>query len=343
MFLINGKKSKINAGTIDTILAKEILQSSIFNLKETRLKNIGSSFLINLYNLISKNKLLKYDDGLYYTEKGLKELGIDVERIIEFKDYVHKNIKESQIFTIYNLEKLGICEKYADLNINKVFLESIIKTINGIKSVSIENNMVFIKTNDEYFNKADFIEKIILDNDLTKITDIQKFLNENYDIDIELSQIKELINLKKYNMEDVEDEKERLEVESIEEASDDYNIIMVLKYIEKIFGIGIQRNFTDDKNSEFLKRFDNTLNTLNQKEKKIVILKNGLKNGKSMTAEEVAEKMEIVSANTVGNIDRNVIDKLRNKERTRILRTYFNFSNNEFEDSTADFILDLLK
>ena len=118
---------------------------------------------------------------------------------------------------------------------------------------------------------------------------------------------------------------------------------MVLKFIEKIFGIGIQKNFSNSKTSEFLKRFDNTLNTLTQKEKTVVILKNGLKNGNVMTAEEVADKIEIVSANTVSNIDRNVIEKLKDKERTKILRTYFDFSTNQFEDSTADFILNLLK
>ena len=36
-------------------------------------------------------------------------------------------------------------------------------------NMAIENNVVFLKSNKEFFNKADLIEKIILDNELTKI------------------------------------------------------------------------------------------------------------------------------------------------------------------------------
>lgn len=119
--------------------------------------------------------------------------------------------------------------------------------------------------------------------------------------------------------------------------------MMVFKYLEKIFGIGIHKKFGAERNSEFLKRFDNSLNTLTQKEKKVVILKNGLRDGKIMTAEEVAEKMEIISAKAVRNVDRSVIEKLKDEDRTGILRTYFDFTNTEITDSTADFILSLLK
>lgn len=334
---------RVDAGTVDEIIKKEILKNSIFNLNKTRLKGIGSSFWWEFYELIGKNKLIKYDANLYYTEKGLAENNINIDRIESFKKEIYEKIKDDEIFTLYNIKKLGICEKYQDLNINEIFLENIIKTIKGVKNVSIENNVVFLKSNKEFFNKADLIEKIILDNELTKIGEIKEFLKIRYDVYVDSSKLKELINLKKYDIEDERKTEIVLENESIENASDDYNIMMVFKFIEKIFGIGVHKKFGDDKNSEFLKRFDNSLNTLSQKEKRVVILKNGLKNGVRMTAEEVAEKMEIVSANSVGNIDRTVIEKLKEEDRTRILRTYFDFSNSEFEDSTADFILDLLK
>ena len=61
-----------------------------------------------------------------------------------------------------------------------------------------------------------------------------------------------------------------------------------------------------------------------------------------MTAEAVADNMEIVSSNAVAGIDRKVIEKLKNIERTKILRSYFNFSSN-YENSKSDFILNLLK
>ena len=338
---------KTSHRTVDEILNNEMLEGDTFNIKETRLKDIGSSFWWNFYGLINQNKLIKYKEDSYYTEKKLKEIGINNEIISSFKNDVYENIDDNQIFTLFNIKNLGICEKYPILNINDVFVESIIKTINGIKNASVENNIVFLKSDTEFFNKSNFIEKIILDNELTKITDIQKFLVKEYNVNMDLSQIKELISLNKYNIEDDEKQKIILEDENIDNASDDYNFIMVLNYLEKIFGIGIQRNFSDDKISEFLKRFDNTLNTLSLKEKKVVILKNGLRDGNKMTAEAVADNMEIVSSNAVAGIDRKVIEKLKNIERTKILRTkilrsYFNFSSN-YENSKSDFILNLLK
>lgn len=333
---------KTTQRTVDEIVKSEMLEDDIFNIKETRLKDIGSSFWWNFYGLIYQNKLIKYNEELYYTEKKLKEIGINNEVISSFKNDVYENIDDNQIFTLFNIKNLGICKKYPILNVNDVFVESIIKTIDGIKNVSVENNIVFLKSSTGIFNKSNFIEKIILDNELTKIADIQKFLVKEYNVNMELSQIKELISLSKYNIEDDEKQKIILEDENIDNASDDYNFIMVLNYLEKIFGIGIQRNFSDDKISEFLKRFDNTLNTLSLKEKKVVILKNGLKDGNKMTAEAVADNMEIVSSNAVSGIDRKVIEKLKNIERTKILRSYFNFSSN-YEDSKSDFILNLLK
>ena len=225
---------KTSHRTVDEILNNEMLEGDTFNIKETRLKDIGSSFWWNFYGLINQNKLIKYKEDSYYTEKKLKEIGINNEIISSFKNDVYENIDDNQIFTLFNIKNLGICEKYPILNINDVFVESIIKTINGIKNASVENNIVFLKSDTEFFNKSNFIEKIILDNELTKITDIQKFLVKEYNVNMDLSQIKELISLNKYNIEDDEKQKIILEDENIDNASDDYNFIMVLNYLEKI-------------------------------------------------------------------------------------------------------------
>ena len=123
----------------------------------------------------------------------------------------------------------------------------------------------------------------------------------------------------------------------------DYNFIMCMKFLEKVFGLGIQQNFDDSKVIEFLKRFDNSLNTFDKKYKTVVILKNGLKNGKTMTAEEVSSKLEIITPNRVSSIDRLVIEKMKDEKRTGILRKYLKFSDNKLDEDTSNFILDLLK
>ena len=333
---------KTDAGPIDKVLEDIVLKNEIFDLSKSNIKSLGQSFQWILYELMAENKIIKYENNLYYTNKWLDKNGITNTIINEFKKKIYNSFGENEIFTLYNIKQKELMSGYEILEINDVFIESIVKSIKGIKYVSVENNIIFLKSEVEFFNKADFIEKIILDNSISRVKDIKELLQQKYDINIELSQVKELIDLKKYEMEDATKEENKLEEESIENADDNYSISMCLKYLEKVYGLGIKKNFSSDRNSEFLKRFDNALNTLTQKEKIITILKHGLKDGKIRTAEEVAQEIGIVSTSSVGRIDKRTIQKLQDKERTKILRTYFNFETTDIDDSTADFILNLL-
>ena len=49
--------------------------------------------------------------------------------------------------------------------------------------------------------------------------------------------------MKKYNIEGEKQETNKLEDESIENASDDYNLMMVLKFIEKILELEYREIF----------------------------------------------------------------------------------------------------
>lgn len=336
---------RTGTGSIEEVVRKELLKEDIFDVNETKLK-VTSSFSLEFYGLIKENKLIKFADNKYYTTKGLEKKNINIEIIEKFKKEVYQLFEDEEIFTIYTIQQKGILENYQELNINKVFLECIIKTIEGIKNTSIMDNVAFLKSNREFFNKADFVEKIMLDNELTKVGEIKDFLKTKYDINVEAYKLKELINLKKYDSEDekeIEKDEQISENESIENASADYNLMMVLRYIEKIFGLGVHKKYGPEGDEEFLKRFDNSLNTLNQKEKRIAILRNGLKDGKILTVEETVEMLQVVSKGSIAKIEKRAIEKLREEKRTGILRRYLDFSNNKFEDATADYILNLLK
>lgn len=95
-----------DVGASDEIIRKEILSENIFNYNETRLKSVGSTFGVEFYELISKNKLIKYDDGLYYTTKELQQRNINIERIEEFKKEIFENVENEEIFTIYNIREM---------------------------------------------------------------------------------------------------------------------------------------------------------------------------------------------------------------------------------------------
>lgn len=336
---------KISEKSIDDTMKSYINKNDVFDYNNSKLKNIGSSFSVSFYDLTTNNKIIKYEEGLYLTEKGLENKNITYSMINEFKNKIWKYSQTHEIFTLSNLKTEQILDLNSNLYVSDIFLESIIKTIDGIKCLSIEKNIVFIRTDDNVFTKNEFIEKIIIDNDLNKVKYIQQFLSDKYNIELGLSEIKELIDSKKYEMEDIQ-KKTIFFVEEKEDISNsdyDYNFIMCMKFLEKVFGLGIQQNFDDSKVIEFLKRFDNSLNTFDKKYKTVVILKNGLKNGKTMTAEEVSSKLEIITPNRVSSIDRLVIEKMKDEKRTGILRKYLKFSDNKLDEDTSNFILDLLK
>ena len=336
---------KISEKSIDDTMKSYINKNDVFDYNNSKLKNIGSSFSVSFYDLTTNNKIIKYEEGLYLTEKGLENKNITYSMINEFKNKIWKYSQTHEIFTLSNLKTEQILDLNSNLYVSDIFFLFIIKTIDGIKCLSIEKNIVFIRTDDNVFTKNEFIEKIIIDNDLNKVKDIQQFLSDKYNIELGLSEIKELIDSKKYEMEDIQ-KKTIFFVEEKEDISNsdyDYNFIMCMKFLEKVFGLGIQQNFDDSKVIEFLKRFDNSLNTFDKKYKTVVILKNGLKNGKTMTAEEVSSKLEIITPNRVSSIDRLVIEKMKDEKRTGILRKYLKFSDNKLDEDTSNFILDLLK
>lgn len=67
---------------------------------------------------------------------------------------------------------------------------------------------------------------------------------------------------------------------------------------------------------------DKVLNTLNEKEQKVIRWRFGLKDGKTQTLQEIGDVMG-VSRERVRQIELYAFRKLRNTDRTDILRQYF--------------------
>ena len=209
---------KTNAGAVEDIFEEILLENDVLDMNICDLKNFGRTLHFMFYKLTGENRLIKYDDNLYYTENWLKKSGITREIISNFKQLIYNSFESDELFTLFNIKQKGLIDEFESLKVNDTFIESIMKTIEGIKYVSIENNIAFFKSDIKFFNKADFIEKIILDNNISKVKDIKELLLEKYNMDIGLSKIKELIDLKKYEMEEVVEE-DKIEEESIENAS----------------------------------------------------------------------------------------------------------------------------
>lgn len=135
-----------------------------------------------------------------------------------------------------------------------------------------------------------------------------------------------------------------LEVDNIDYPDINYNFIKSIRLIEDVFGNNVMRNFDEMRNQEFLKRLNNSLDTLKQPAKDILIARYGLITGENMTLQEVANIQNVTRERIRQSVERS-LEKLRSKKHSKILRTYFTFEGNSKEKDMNDieFVMSLLE
>lgn len=358
-----------NIRNIESIIARNnnVIAS---NKKRYRYYNYNK---INQEQLQKLNEMMNLKNGAYYTTlfyENNKELMSEIEIEDEFELYnlLKKIINNKKIvFQGMPIILIGY-ENKEDFYIEKI------KELSPIKVIDFVNLL-----NREYGHRIDSTLSYIsatfynyITNGILDIYDL-KFTNEEFEIInnykkksiYSIDEMKRLLEnllgkdcskyVKTINMEplgykirgnyiineaiyEIENNKEN---ESIDDSDDDYNFIKCFEYLEKIYGYGIRKNFDESKSSEFLKRFDNVLATLTPLEKDIIIYRYGLKDGITHTAEETSNKIGIVASSTVSAMEKRIAIKLKDKNRTRILRSYLKFNSDENTDMSS-YILNLM-
>lgn len=159
-------------------------------------KKIGSTFSSYLYKFIYNLDLFKIDDEKYITIKKLNELGITKDDINIFISEIEKVINENEFFNLYSLDKDNFLSNLKKHNFPDCFYETIISAINDVKTFSLKNNVMFIKTEEQVTRKK-FINSFIV-KDKTYIKEIKDAIFKKYNINLYEYYIKEFINTKKY-------------------------------------------------------------------------------------------------------------------------------------------------
>lgn len=135
-------------------------------------------------------------------------------------------------------------------------------------------------------------------------------------------------------------EKEReiyFEREELPDYIVEYNLIKVVSFLEEVFKARVYINFDEIDKSEFLRRFENFLNTIKQREKRIMILRFGLIDGVNKTLEETAYEFGI-TRERVRQIENKSLVKLGEITRSKRIREYIKLRKVENED-ISDYIL----
>ena len=175
---------------------RNIISNSDYYEIKPEMKKIGSTFSSYLYKFIYNLDLFEIDNEKYITIKKLNELGISKDNIKEFINEIEKVISDNEYFNLYTLNKDNFLSNLKKYNFPDCFYETIISTIPNVKSFSVKNNVVFIKT-DEQATREKFINSFVTKNKIF-VSEIKKDIFEKYNIDLYEYYIKEFIDKKKY-------------------------------------------------------------------------------------------------------------------------------------------------
>ena len=172
-----------------------ILNSDYYEIKP-EMKKIGSTFSSYLYKFIYNLDLFEIDKEKYITIKKLNELGISKDNIREFINEIDKVISDNEYFNLYTLDKDNFLTNLKKYNFPDCFYETIISAIPDVKTFTVKNNVVFIKT-DEQATREKFINSFVTKNKIF-VSEIKKDILTKYNIDLYEYYIKEFIDKKKY-------------------------------------------------------------------------------------------------------------------------------------------------
>lgn len=216
---------KVEINNLEGYMRNIILNSDYYDILP-EYRKIGSTFSSYLYNFIYNGDLFKISDDKYITMKKLNTLGIFKEDIENFINEVNNQVLVDQYFNLYMLNLDNCIEKFKNCNFPDCFYETIISSIPDVKSFSLKNNIIFIKSKD-LPTREKFINSYII-NDKTKITDIKNDIYSSFNIEVSEYYIREFINKKKYYYHASSDIVYKSK-EIFENEIDDFDI---LKYID---------------------------------------------------------------------------------------------------------------
>ena len=215
---------KSNINSLENYLRQIIMSNDYYNVS-SEMRKIGSTFSCYLYKFIYDKILFKISDEKYITIKKLNEIGITSEDIDDFIEKIEKTIPENEYFNLYTL-KADFKNKLLENKFPECFYENLIMILPKVKSFSLKNNTLFIKTNDSA-TREKFINSFIKTSKIY-IRDIKNEIYEKYNIEIEDYYIRQFINKKKFYLDSSTD----CVYESREKYEEEINQWDILKYID---------------------------------------------------------------------------------------------------------------
>ena len=191
---------KNEISNFESYLYNKVIANNYF-IPELEYKKMGSTFTSYMYKMMANKDLFKIDENKYITIKGLNELGINKQDIDELHRQILLLTSDNEYFNLEYIKQRISFSSFENKGLTNEFFETIMFIMPELKMFRIDNNKIFIKS-DKSYTKEMFISSIIETKEKISVQELKKYLLDKYNIDINLSELKQCINRKRFYYDD---------------------------------------------------------------------------------------------------------------------------------------------
>jgi hypothetical protein len=182
-FVLSSTYNSIDEYFRTTILSEDYFTNEHLDVYKTQ------SFKAVLYNLEKTFEIFTIEKDVYITFKKLKEAGITLDVILDYKRSLLNFIEEDdRYFTLYSVREEGF-EHYLDsLGFSDIFYERLIFAFEEFRGTQVSNTYIFRKTNSAV-SLRDFLYNYVSTKRVIKLEDLIDQIEQSYNIVLESSKV----------------------------------------------------------------------------------------------------------------------------------------------------------
>ncbi len=182
-FVLSSTYNSIDEYFRTTILSEDYFTNEHLDVYKTQ------SFKAVLYNLEKTFEIFTIEKDVYITFKKLKEAGITLDVILDYKRSLFDFIEEDdRYFTLYSVREEGF-EHYIDsLGFSDIFYERLIFAFEEFRGTQVSNTYIFRKTNSAV-SLRDFLYNYVSTKRVIKLEDLIDQIEQSYNVVLESSKV----------------------------------------------------------------------------------------------------------------------------------------------------------
>lgn len=185
-YVLNSAYGSVERYFTDLIMSKDYFEKDQNVIYKTQTFNMA------LYELEKNLDVVKIENNTYITTKKLNEAGIFKEDLLDFRNEAIRLAPEGKFFTLYTLRKSGLIHSLEELGFERIFYERIIWTSPNVRTIPLAAGYIFL-VSDKDVSLTDFIYSIVYEFESINLYELQEYIIDNYNIDIDIYKIITLV------------------------------------------------------------------------------------------------------------------------------------------------------